>query len=190
MNYELFRAARDFGRYGILDSKKKVWFFRILLIIIIVITICRLCGLFGSALTVSTYNDVLGNNTVCNNLLSFVPSNMKYVIFQDSESSYYCFYGQNSDFTLTSNSVSASQMKYVRYYRSGNYSNYNYVSGSADLNLSVSNVIASNLKTDFLSSENFNYAGMSVQYISFIALLVFFPIVMITNIRRLGREYY
>lgn len=187
---EIFNSARDFGRYGIITDKKKLWIVRIFIVLFVIVCLCRLCGLFGSALTVSTYNDILGNNSVCNNLLSFVPCNMKYVIFQDSSDSYYCFYGKNSDFIINNNNISASDLNYIRYYRSGSYSTYSYSSGSANLNLMVNNIITSNLNTDFLSSENNNYKNMSIQYIILISVLVFFPCLMILNTRRLSRVYY
>lgn len=191
MNYgDFFRLARDYGRYGILDNKKKLWFFRILAIVVVVLLLCRLFGIFSFALTTSTYNDTLGSSTTCNNLLSLIPSNSAYVVFQNSDSSYYCFYGEPSDFETNNNVISGNNLNYVSYIRTGTYGTYSYNQGTDNLRLTVNNVIASNLKNDLLSSVNFNYYSTSIQHISFIAMLVFFPIIMITNIRRLGREYY
>lgn len=191
MNYnEFFRLARDYGRYGILDSKKKVWFFRILICVVIVIVLLRAFGLVSFALTTSTYNDTLGTSTTCNNLLSLIPSDCTYVVFQNSESSYYCFYGDPSEFEINNNILSGSNLKYVSYIRSGTYGSYSYGSGTDNLRLTVQNVIASNLKSDLLTSVNYNYFSTSIQHLSFIAMLVFFPIILITNLRRLGHEYY
>lgn len=191
MNYgDFFRLARDYGRYGILDSRKKLWFFRILAIVVIVLLLLRIFGIFSFALTTSTYNDTLGTSTTCNNLLSFVPSNCAYVVFQNGESSYFCFYGSPSDFEINDNVISGNNLKFVSYVRTGAYGTYSYSQGTDNLRLTVSNVIASNLKTDLLTSSSYNYFSTSIQHLSFVAMLVFFPIILITNLRRLGHEYY
>lgn len=191
MNYvDFFRLARDYGRYGILDSKKKVWFFRILICVVIVVVLLRAFGLVSFALTTSTYNDTLGTSTTCNNLLSFIPSNSSYVVFQNGESSYYCFYGSASDFVISNNVITGTDLHYVSYIRTGTYGTYSYSQGTDNLRLTVNNVIASNLNSDLLTSSNYNFDSSSVQHMSFIAMLVFFPIILITNLRRLGHEYY
>lgn len=191
MYNDIFRMARDFGKYGILDSKKKVWFFRILGIVFVVYLIIRLVSCVGAfALTTSTYADTLGTGTISNNLLSMIPEGKSYVIFQNDSNSYYCFYGSKSDFELSSQVISAQDISFVRYSRLGNNYNWVYSSGTDDLSLTINNVISSNLDTEFLTSQNYNYSSVSTQYLSFVALLVFFPIVMITNLRRLGHEYH
>ena len=191
MYNDIFRMARDFGKYGILDSKKKVWFFRILFIIFVIFLIIRFVSCVGAfALTTTTYADTLGTGTISNNLLSMIPEGKSYVIFQNSDNSYFIFYADKSAFELSNNKVEANQIDYIRYYRTSNQYSWIYSSGVDDLSLTVNNIVASNLDTDFLSSQNYNYSSVSTQYLSFIALLVFFPIVMITNLRRLGHEYY
>lgn len=189
MNYnEFFRFARDFGKYGILDSKKKVWFFRILIIVVIVFCIVRIIVLNSYALTTSTASNTFGTGSSASQLLSLIPEGMTYVIFQDSDS-YYCYYGVGSDFNVSGSTISATGVKSIRQ-RTVQYNTVYTFNDNDNLTLTVNHIICSNLDLQ-QASRSFTYSSEALEYRMKFALLVFLPILIFSNLKgRAHNEYY
>lgn len=189
MDWNIFRFARDFGRYGILDTQKKVWFFRILIIVVIVFAIIRAVGSSASALTVSTYSNTFSTGTAANNLLTLIPENNYYVVFTSSDSTYIFYSVSKSDFLINGSSISASHIKSIRQSSSGYTGTVYSFDDDDDLNLTVNHIVASNL--DFKeASKSYNYSSDSFQDRVKLILLVFLPILIFSNLKgRAHNEY-
>lgn len=162
--------------------------FKIVKYFIIALVVSALVGLSArffsaSALSTSTTNNLYGNSSTVNELLSLVPvsEGVDYVVFRNDDYSYYCFYG--SDFKYVNGVLSApSDTNYVHYYRSSSgvsYS-YEYSFGSDSLSLSVNDVVTSNLDFEYASSC-WNYENYYNQSVALMCLLAFLPILIFVN---------
>lgn len=189
MNFELFRLARDYGRYGILDSNKKVWFFRILIIAVIVYFIVRAVSGSAFALSAETYSNQFGTSSSNSQLLSLIPDNNYYVLFTASDSSTYVFYSSSkSDFVISGNNIIASHVHSIRQYNQ-NYQSQYIFDDDDDLNLTISKIFASNLDHQ-QASRSFTYSSESLEQRMKLILLVFLPILIFSNLRgRAHNEY-
>lgn len=189
MNFELFRLARDYGRYGILDSNKKVWFFRILIIVVIVYLIVRAISGSAAAFSGETYSNQFGTSSSNSQLLSLVPDNQYYVLFTSSDSSTYVFYSSSkSDFVISGNKITGTGLHSIRQYTQ-NYQTQYLFDDDDDLNLTVSKIFASNLDHQ-QASRSFTYSSESLEQRMKLILLVFLPILIFSNLKgRAHNEY-
>lgn len=142
---------------------------------IIILSLFILFTLPCSALTfLSTYSDLTSTSSQVTNLInyamnydSFITSD--YVCFRPSQYEYYIVWGK---LELNNNVVSSSDpVEYIRYYREGNYGDYQYEYGS-DPNFS--------LFSAFINTSNINTYGFSssvhnAYYFNFVvqSLLIF-----------------
>lgn len=158
------------------------------------LSIClSICLLFlfavpSFALTSSTSDNLFSSSSVVNNLISLVPDNTDYVIWNDSDNSYYLAYGGIS---VNNNSFTSDDVNLVHYYRSGSIASYNYsFSNNQSLSLNVSKVVTSNVP-HYLSSVNLNYENHRLSHLIYIALLVAAIFTVFNTVRGwIGGRYY
>lgn len=181
MNY--FQLGKEFGEIFYIKHHKFFCFLKYFLIAVVTSVllglVLRFC--FASALTVSTDSDVLQNSSYVQNLLSLIPDDNysdDYVVFSDSDYSYYCFYGK---FFLNNNIISGDNLNYIRYYRNPNSYNWSYTFGSDSLKLTINNIICSNLDIQ-RASNSWSYDNFSNTKITTICCLAFIPILLFANL--------
>lgn len=88
----------------------------------------------------STYRDMPPSSSNTQNLLSLAQNysdfnKSKFVVFSDSVYSYYIVWSK--DLKYSNSVVTGTNIKYIRYYRTDNYSDYRYLPGT-DTNFSLS----------------------------------------------------
>lgn len=160
-------------------SDKSIWFIRIGLISFIIV----LCVIISSlnhtqALTISTYQDLSSQSSQVQLLTSLLPNNFygDYVVFRGGESDYYIFYG---DLSLSNNNahIIGEDLNYIKYYRSGSgYSySYSYEYGTDDLDLTLDNVVTSNINFE-LSSQYYEFNSQIFEYKLLTIVIIFFII--------------
>lgn len=160
-------------------SDKFIWFIRIGLISFIIV----LCVIISSlkptqALSTSTYYDLSSQSSQVYLLTSLLPNNFygDYVVFRSGEYDYYIFYG---DLSLSNNNahIIGENLNYIKYYRTGSgYSySYSYEYGTDDLDLTLNNVVTSNLNFE-LSSQYYEFNTQIYEYKLLTIVIIFFII--------------
>lgn len=144
----------------------------------------------ASALTFnSTYSDTVSTSSQSINLINYAMSyddflDSDYVIFTDSQNSYYIVWSKNMK--VNNGIVTASNIKYIHYYRSSNYNSYSYVYGSdSSFTLHSSFVDTSSLANyGFKSStyDEYKYSYYNKHF--FILILAFIFVITLNCLRR------
>lgn len=143
-----------------------------------------------SALTInSTYRDMPPSNSTTSNLLSLAQNydsfrNSKFVIFSDSQYSYYIVWGK--DIKLENNRLVGSKIEYLRYYRINSSYDYQYTYGiDTTFNLTSSYFNTSNIDGyGFVSMNNLEYRYYYDQKNNFILLIAFAFLIAVTCMKR------
>lgn len=169
---------------------------RIFIIFSVVILIISIFTFSASAVSFSTYGDVAATSSQTTNLISFAInydsfSDADYIIFNDVQYSYYIVWGK--DFTVSGDTVSASDVEYLHYFRetsSGYSSSYSYEYGSlSDFSFLKNHMVVTNLDSFGFSNElylEFEFFK-DLMYLA-IFLLAFIFVIMISNLRK-GYKY-
>ncbi len=143
-----------------------------------------------NALTInSTYRDMPPSNSTTSNLLSLAQNydsfnNSKFVIFSDSQYSYYIVWGK--DIKLENNRLVGSKIDYLRYYRINSSYDYQYTYGT-DTSFSLTSSYHDTSNIDgygFVSLSNLEYRYYSDQKNSYILLIAFAFVIAITCLKR------
>lgn len=158
----------------------------------IVLSLFVSCLSFSSAaLTVnSTYSDVSSTSTQAINLVNFAMSyddfiSSEYVVFCNEQNSYYIVWG---DLSYNGSSVSGSDIQYLRYYRTGSGTSYQYTyeyGTDNSFNLTPSHMCTSNIRNFGFSSstyQEFKYYYEFNCFIVFIGSILF--VILISQLRR------
>lgn len=182
---DMFKQGQEFADCLYFCHRGAFKFIKYIIIALIISALVGLTARFvsASALTTSTVNNVYGNSSVVNELLSLVPEGDKYdyVVFRDGDYSYYLFYGH--DFSIQNDILSApNDTNYVHYYRlgSGVSYTYQYDFGVDSLSLYVNDVVTSNMDFE-LASSSWNFENYQNQVLAVICLLAFLPILVFVN---------
>lgn len=128
-------------------------------IILVILTVLMLCSVFllpSSALTVSdTYSDVTSTSSQAVNLVNYAANyesfiDSDFVIFCDSQNSYYIVWG---DLECDGDIVTGEDIEYIHYFRSGSSgaSYYSYVYGT--------DVVFTLMSTDYVCTSNLSEFG-------------------------------
>lgn len=127
--------------------------------------ICILLCLFlfalpCSALSHSTYNGLSQSSSTVQNLISMALNydnflDSKYVVYHSGQYDYYIVWGDLS-LNATGQIVSEGDVIYIRYYRTDNYSTYEYLPGTdSSFTLTVYDMITTNIGGIGMQSQLF-----------------------------------
>lgn len=143
-----------------------------------------------SALEVSPSNNVTSTSTNANNLINYANSYPNfvysdYVVLQSGDNEYYIIWGK--DFSVNNSVVTADEVEYIRYYRTGTMNNsYIYRYGTDDnFRLTLNDyVVTSNLNIGMTSSVFDSYRS---NYYTICCLIIGVSLlfsIALTNFRR------
>lgn len=162
---------------------------RKILIFIFVVCLIAVMNFNVVALTVSdTYSDVSSTSSQAVNLVNYAANfesfiDSDFVIFCDSQNSYYIVWG---DLENNNGIISGSDVEYIHYYRTDNYNSYTYQYGTENsFGLNPDNLCTSNIENfGFRSSayETFKLNDSIETALIFITGFLF--VIMITRLRR------
>lgn len=178
-----FEMGKNFGDFFYFKNENKFKYIKWVFVALVVAAFIGLVmkSVSASALTTSTYDDLTANSNTVQNLLSLIPDEAysdDYVVFSDNDYSYYCFYG---DLKSENNKITGSDLKYIHYFRQGSGYNYNYFFGTDTLDLSVSDVVTSNMNIE-KASNSWNFDNWKDTKITKICCLAFIPIILFANL--------
>lgn len=157
---------------------------------LLIISVMVLPAFNVSALTInSTYRDMAPSNSTSSNLLSLAQNynsflGSKFVIFSDSQYSYYIVWG--NDIKLENNRLIGSKIEYLRYYRTSTNSDYLYVYGS-DTSFSLTSSYHNTSNIDgygFVSLNNLEREYYFYQKYNFMLLIAFSFVIAVTCLKR------
>lgn len=163
---------------------------KFLKITICCILIVSVFSLNAFAFSGSTYADLSQSSSNVDNLISYAYNfdsfiGSDYVVFQDSQYSYYIFWG---DLKYEGSRVTSEEAEYIRYYREGSGVSYSYSyehSEDVPLSLTVNKLVVSNI--DELGSVSSLYEDLNHNYrilTVFVILLAFIFVLMALAFRR------
>lgn len=178
-----FYLGKEFSDAFYFKHKKFFHFFKYFVISVLTSVLLGLIlkFSFASALSTSTDSDVLQNSSYVANLLSLIPDDNysdDYVIFSDSDYSYYCFYGK---FSVNNNIITGENLNFIHYSRNPNSYSWSYSFGTDNLSLTVEDIICSNLNIQ-MASNSWSYDNFSNTKITTICCLAFIPILLFSNL--------
>ena len=131
---------------------------KILCIVFVVITVF-LFTVSASALSGSSYGDLVSTSSQANSLISYAMSfddfiTSKWVCYRDDANSYYLVW--SDDMKWQGSTVSATDVKYVRYWRDNNQTSWQYGYGSdSKFTFSTAYLCTSNIQGLGSTSEFF-----------------------------------
>ena len=167
-----------------------------LILFICLISLFVSCTCFSSAALTfnSTYSDVTSTSSQAVNLVNFAMSyddfvSSEYVVFCNEQYSYYIVWG---DLSYNGTTVSGSDVQYLRYYRDGSGTSYQYTyqyGTDSSFNLTPSHICTSNIRNFGFSSSTYQEYKHYYDYSCFIVfvgsvLLVF----LISELRRCNKH--
>lgn len=159
------------------------------IVFLYVVCLTVLMSFPASALTVSdTYSDVASTSSQAVNLVNYAANfesfiDSEFVIFCDSQNSYYIVWG---DLENNNGIISGSDVEYIHYYRTDNYNSYTYQYGTeVSFGLNPDNLCTSNI-------ENFGFRSSAYETFrlndnvnkSLMFILAFLFVIMILRLRR------
>ena len=160
---------------------------KILCIVFVVITVF-LFTVSASALSGTSYSDLPSTSSQVDNLVNYAMSyddfiNSDYVCFRDEANSYYLVW--SDEMTLSNSKVTAEDIKYVRYYRPSNNSNWQYYYGEDDtFSLTSAYLVTSNIKGFGTVSELFEtYYYQRNLTILFIVITAFVLVIAFVSLK-------
>ncbi len=156
---------------------------KILCIVFVVITVF-LFTVSATALSATSYGDLPSTSSQATNLITYAMSfddfiTSDYVCFRDDLNSYYCVW--SDDITWSGSTISADDIKYVRYWRSSNTSSWQYGYGSdTSFSFSTAYLITSNVPGLGSTSSVFetfyfqhNFMILGIVFTSFLMVIAF-----------------
>lgn len=167
--------------------------FSIFFLFVVLLVSC--IGFQSSALTVnSTYSDVTSTSTQAVNLVNFAMSyddfiNADYVVFCDAQYSYYIVWGELS---YNGTTVSGSDVQYLRYYRFGSGTSYQYTyeyGTDSTFSLTPFHMCTSNIKNFGFSSstyQDYKYMYNGTCFMVFVGSILF--VILISQLRRVNKH--
>lgn len=145
------------------------------------------------ALTInSTYRDMPPSNSTTSNLLALAQNydtfhNSEFVIFSDSQWSYYIVWG--NDIKLENNRLVGSKIEYLRYYRTTSNSDYQYIYGT-DTIFSLTSSYHNTSSIDsygFVSMTDLQYKNYDFEKNFLILITGFLFVLVLSNLKRSGQ---
>lgn len=121
---------------------------KIICIVFVVITVF-LFTVSASALSATSYSDLPSTSSQATNLITYAMSfddfiTSDYVCFRDSQYSYYCVW--SDEITWSGSTISADNIKYVRYFRNNTYDEWQYGYGiDTSFTFSTAYLVTSNV---------------------------------------------
>lgn len=160
---------------------------KILCIFFVVITVF-LFTVSASALSATSYGDLPSTSSQVTNLINYAMSfddfiTSDYVCFRDSQYSYYLVW--SDDITWQGSTISADDIKYVRYFRNNNYDEWQYGYGSdTSFTFSTAYLVTSNVQGLGSTSSVFEtYYHQHNIMLLFILLTGFILVVAFTSLK-------